>query len=128
MNPLTNEIRVGTIGELLVVLRLLEYDIQACFTLKDTGNDLIAVKDSIVKSIQVKSTLQNHWTSPRSSSKYDVLALVLLVASDGHYNLENSKIYMLSKNEVGERTSINLENIRDYQLNENRIQQLFSTT
>jgi hypothetical protein len=42
-NPISSEMRIGTLGELLVQLRLLQFDVQAAPPLKDSGNDLIAV-------------------------------------------------------------------------------------
>ncbi len=41
MNPISEEIKIGTIGEILVQLRLLQYEVQAAPALKDSGNDLI---------------------------------------------------------------------------------------
>lgn len=40
MNSITYRMRTGTIGELLVQLQLLEYDVQAAPSIKDSGNDL----------------------------------------------------------------------------------------
>lgn len=44
MNPITPRIRTGTVGEFLIQLRLLQYEVQAAPPLVGTGNDLIAVK------------------------------------------------------------------------------------
>jgi len=52
----TPELRVGTIGELLVQLRLLQFHVQAAAPLKDSGNDLIAVRATRFHTIQVKTT------------------------------------------------------------------------
>ena len=41
MNPLRKSLQTGTVGELLVQLRLLQFHVQAAQPLKDTGNDLI---------------------------------------------------------------------------------------
>ena len=40
MNRLHPNLHTGTLGELLVQLRLLQYDVQAVATHKDTGNAL----------------------------------------------------------------------------------------
>jgi len=37
MNPLDPNLETGTIGELLVQIRLLQYDVQTVATHKDTG-------------------------------------------------------------------------------------------
>ena len=43
-NPIPKNMKTGTIGELLVQLRLLQYNVQAAPPIKDSGNDLIAIK------------------------------------------------------------------------------------
>ena len=55
-NPISSAIKIGTIGELLVQLRLLEYGIQASPPIKDSGNDLLAVKGRQFRFVQVKTT------------------------------------------------------------------------
>jgi len=37
MNPIKKEIKIGTIGEILVQLRLLQYSVQSAPALKDSG-------------------------------------------------------------------------------------------
>jgi hypothetical protein len=37
VNPISPEIKTGTVGELLVQLRLLQFDVQAAQPLKDSG-------------------------------------------------------------------------------------------
>jgi len=70
-------LRIGTIGELLVQLCLLQFDVQAAAPLKDSGNDLIAVKGSRFHTIQVKSTGGGSlpaWPNPQRI--YTLLAIV----------------------------------------------------
>ena len=77
-NPITKELETGTIGELLVQLRLLEYGVQSAPPIKDTGNDLIAIKGRVVKFIQVK-TSENKMPIKRKSSRIrDFTCLVKL--------------------------------------------------
>ena len=56
MNKITDNLKLGTVGELLVQLRLLEFDVQAAPPLKDSGNDLIAIRGIAMRAIQVKAT------------------------------------------------------------------------
>ncbi len=56
MNPLSKTCITGTIGELLVQLRLFQYGVQAAPPLKDSGNDLIAVRRETFRAVQVKTT------------------------------------------------------------------------
>jgi hypothetical protein len=55
MNPLSPTLQTGTLGELLVQIRLLQHDVQSVSPHKDTGNDLLAVKDEALRAIQVKT-------------------------------------------------------------------------
>jgi 5-hydroxyisourate hydrolase-like protein (transthyretin family) len=56
MNKISGQVRIGAIGELLVQLRFLQYDVQAAPPLKDSGNDLIAIRGEQWRAIQVKTT------------------------------------------------------------------------
>lgn len=129
MNPLDPKVEEGTSGELLVILRLLEYHVQACFTLKDSGNDLIAIKGEIKKTIQVKSSIRGKWDAPEENKKYDILALVFLVGADEtHLFLDESKIFLLSNKEVGVRKSYSeTEELKQFLLAQTRIEKLFSS-
>jgi hypothetical protein len=127
-NPLPKTTVKGTYGELLVILRLLDFDVQACFTLKDSGNDLIAIKGSNVQTIQVKSTLpEGRWDLRNLHKKrYDVLALVSLIPKKRGFDLEKSKIFLLKNSEVDNRSVItNNMKIEKYSLNKEIIQKLF---
>ncbi len=99
-NPITKKIHTGTIGELLVQLRLLEFGIQSASPIKDSGNDLIAIKGEVVKFVQVK-TSQNIITRIINLPKiYHVVALVELKYSDeGKILLDRSKIFVYIKGE-----------------------------
>lgn len=61
MNQITVQVKIGTIGELLVTLRLLQYGVQAAPPLKDSGNDLIAVRGMRFSAIQVKTITGNNF-------------------------------------------------------------------
>lgn len=99
-NPLPNTTHTGTLGELLVQLRLLEYGIQAAPPIKDSGNDLIAIKGEVVKFIQVKTTLK-HLTSARDLPEiYHIVALVELKYSGGGILLlDQSRVFVFKKGE-----------------------------
>ena len=61
MNELDSNTNTGTFGELLVQLRLFQHGVQAAPPLKDSGNDLIAVKERVFRAIQVKTTNQDRF-------------------------------------------------------------------
>lgn len=95
-NPLPPKTHQGTLGELLVQLRLLEYGVQAAPPIKDSGNDLIAIKGEAVKFIQVKteSRLRN---LPKI---YHLVAIVdLKYSKSGNLLLDRSEIWIIKKGE-----------------------------
>ena len=101
MNPIDSKMRVGTIGELLVQLRLLQHDVQAAPALKDSGNDLIAVRGSSFRAIQVKTTTLDRFDcSDLTNKKYHIAALVRLAGEDEDLRLDSCTIYLLLKKQV----------------------------
>ena len=93
-NSLPINTHKGTIGELLVQLRLLEYGIQAAPPIKDSGNDLIAIKSEVVKFVQVKTENRLRVLPPI----YHIVALVdLKYSDDGNLLLDKSEIYVIKK-------------------------------
>jgi hypothetical protein len=97
-NPISPKLKTGTIGELLVQLRLLQYGIQSAPPLKDSGNDLIALKGREIRLIQVRTTAINNFPKiPGKRKIYDLLAIVRLNGSDTDLNLDESKIYLIPK-------------------------------
>jgi len=59
-NPISDKIKTGTVGELLVQIRFLQYDVQAAPPLKDSGNDLIAICGEVFRGVQVKTTAKGN--------------------------------------------------------------------
>lgn len=95
-NPLTNSVTTGTIGELLVQLKLLEFGIQASFPLKDSGNDLIGIKGRAIKLIQIKTTKSDIRSLKNLPAIYDFIFLVYLKElEDSTIDYNNSKIYII---------------------------------
>lgn len=113
----------GTIGELLVQLRLLEYDIQAAPPLKDSGNDLIAIKGEIFKAIQVKTSRTDKFILG-NLHEFHILALVHLISENTNILLDESKIYLLPKNEVNKITYI-VEDLIEKEISMDRVNMLF---
>ena len=125
MNPISEKIKIGTIGEILVQLRLLQYDVQSAPALKDSGNDLIAVKGDCFKAIQVKTTTKDKITLPDlSKKKYHLLALVKLIGENDSIYLDQSRIFLLQKSEV-EKNTYYIEELSDEVLTKERVDELF---
>jgi len=95
-NALPTTMEIGAIGELLVQLRLLEYGVQAAPPLKDTGNDLIAVRGRCVKFIQVKT----NGGKVKQERVYDILAKVRLgYDANQRLLLDDTKIILITKSD-----------------------------
>ena len=65
MNRVTDKILTGTIGELLVQVRLLQYGVQASPPIKDSGNDLIAVNGDAFRAVAVRTTTTGRVLPPQ---------------------------------------------------------------
>lgn len=133
MNPITKKVKKGTIGEVLVFLKLLMYDVQGSFVFKDTGNDFLAVKGRVIKAVQVKTDLG--WRNlNREERIYDIAALVKLKYESDKISLDKSEIYLLSKAEVDKniqniRTGTLREDLKEkFKLSPERIEELFEET
>lgn len=100
MNPLYATTKQGTIGELLVQLRLLEHDVQAAAPIKDSGNDLIAIRGKVFRAIQVRSTTIEAIDKPDVGVLYDILAVVQLSVANGRLVTRDAQIYLFAAEEV----------------------------
>ncbi|MBI5912818.1 hypothetical protein HY839_00025 [Candidatus Azambacteria bacterium] len=95
-NPLPVNTHKGTLGELLVQLRLLEYGIQAAAPIKDSGNDLIAIKGEITKFILVKT--ENRLREMPLIYHYAAI-VELETDANGSLLLDQSRIWFIKKGE-----------------------------
>ena len=123
-NPISNEIRTGTAGELLVQLRLLQYGVQAAPPLKDSGNDLVALKGFAIRCIQVKTSTNDLPQWPPENKLYHLLAVVRLVDEGTNLHLDESEIYLLSKQET-EEAERSWKGVEQFALDESRVEELF---
>lgn len=124
-NPISKELEIGTIGEMLVQIRLLQLGIQASIPLKDSGNDLIALKQLSLRTIQVKTTtIQKLPNWPTSNKYYHLLALVKLYGHDTILELDKSSIYLIPKDELP-KLKRSWDSINKYHLTQSLVDQLF---
>lgn len=124
MNPLYATTKQGTIAELLVQLCLLEYDIQAAPPIKDSGNDLIAIRGKTFRAVQVRSTTIEAIDKPEVEVLYDVLAVVQFPTKDGRIVTRDAQIYLFSKEEV-EHITGKVSKYRDHLFNGPVLDRLF---
>ena len=103
MNELESETIIGTFGELLVQLRLFQCAVQAAPPLKDSGNDLIAVRGDVFKAVQVKTTTQNRVNFRKLPDHYHLLAIVALHGKRiCDASLDKTEVFLLSRQDNSE--------------------------
>jgi hypothetical protein len=102
MNPITDRIRKGTVGELLVQLRLLEHGVQAAPPIKDSGNDLIAVRGEVFRAIQVKTRTGKYYSKDELPEMYHILAVVHLVGDENTLLLDKSQVFLIARDRVAD--------------------------
>jgi hypothetical protein len=123
LNPISKEIKTGTIGELLVQIRLLQYNVQAAPPLKDTGNDLIAVKDREFRAISVRTTTRGTLDKP-ADQLYDILAVVHLIGTERELDLDKSDVFLIPRGDVT-NASTSCEKLGAYKLSPDLVSRLF---
>lgn len=114
-NPLPPPLATGTLGEILVQLRLLQFGVQAAPPIKDTGNDLVAFYGRTVCTIQVKTSANLISKDRRLPQHYDILAFVLLRSVDGVVELDSSRIFLVPHAAV-QGTRRSLASLAEYEL------------
>ncbi len=111
-NPLPRPVYIGTIGELFSQLQLLEFGIQAAPPIKDSGNDLIAIKGKSIKFIQIKTKLDGKTYSRNLPEVYDLVFYVELI-TNGTGKLIFDKIIIRVSNGTGEKLGILTQDLAD---------------
>ncbi len=102
-NPVSSQMKVGLIGELLVELRLLQYGIQSSKPRLDSGNDLVASSRKKFYALQIKSTTGKRFSYPNDRTVFDILIFVKLNAWSGEeIELDKSELYLIRKEKIGE--------------------------
>ena len=127
MNPLLPQLKTGTIGELLVQLRLLQYDVQAVSPHKDTGNDLLAVRGETFRAVQVKTCATGGVfkfdRQELMTRAFHILALVQLKRENRRVLLDTSSIFLLRREEVT-KGRFTADELQAYKLDD-RVAELF---
>lgn len=100
MNQVTDKIKTGTLGELLVQIRLLQFGVQAAPPIKDSGNDLIAINGHEFRAISVRTTTSLNYNKPNATRFYHILAVVRLVGDDRIVALDTSEVFLIPQTEV----------------------------
>lgn len=126
MNPICENLKIGTLGELLVQLRLLQFDVQAAPPLRDSGNDLIAIRGEAMRAIQIKTTTRDHFEFDLHSLPrlYHGLALVKFVGEDRLLYLDDCRIFLLPKCNIT-KGYYSFDELGDYALSPAVVDKLF---
>jgi hypothetical protein len=125
LNPLSDELITGTTGELLVQLRLFQYGVQAAPPLKDSGNDLIAVRGITFKAVQVKTTSKgDRWPAIARDRLYDIYALVRLQGEGKELALDASDVYLIERILI-DNGDIDKNNIEGHRISQELVDRLF---
>jgi hypothetical protein len=124
VNHVTDKILTGTLGELLVQIRLLQCGVQAAPPVKDSGNDLIAVNGTEFRAVSVRTTTTGTYSKPEARKLYHVLAVVYLVDDENKVFLDESEVFLIPKLEV-EAASTDRKNLGKYKFTRQHVEKLF---
>ena len=124
MNPISPELVTGTIGELLVQLRLLQFGVQAAPPIKDSGNDLIAIRGPVFCAIQVRTTAGKTYSVRKLPNFYHILAVVHLVGEGCKLYLDDCRIFLIPKQLVPKMPRA-IDKIRRFEISREYIDMLF---
>lgn len=124
-NPITEKMSTGTMGELLVQLRLLQFGVQAAPPLKDSGNDLIALRGYEVRTVQVKTSVNQRPRIRNLPALYHLVALVCLQKRNDQFLLDESQIYLVPRADVGNSGRIDYER---FHLTQELVDRLFASS
>lgn len=124
MNPISPELVTGTVGELLVQLRLLQFGVQAAPPIKDSGNDLIAVRRLAFRAVQIKTTAGDTYPVQNLPAYYHILAVVHLVGDGVTLYLDRSRVFLIPKERV-QTAPRQVELLREFALTQNHVDVLF---
>jgi hypothetical protein len=124
-NALTKTLVTGTVGELIVQLRLLQFDVQASPPLKDTGNDLVAIRRGSFRTIQIKTSAGRTFSTAKLPKHYSILAAVHLRGDKNILHIDATDIYLFHRDEVANVTRRFDKLDQKYALTPDRIDELF---
>lgn len=78
----------------------MESEVQAAPPIKDSGNDLIAIKGNVFRAIQAKTTKGKRYSKEGLPEKYHILAVVQLIGGEESVYLDKSPVFLIPREEV----------------------------
>lgn len=124
MNPISSKMLTGSVGELLVQIRLLQHGVQAAPPVEDSGNDLIAVNGDHFRAVSVRTTTSGTYNKPQAARTYHVLAVVHLLGEGESLHLDQTLIYLVPRERVHEASS-RCAHLDQYLLTRDHVERLF---
>lgn len=124
MNRITDRIRTGTVGEILAQLRLLEHNVQAAPPIKDSGNDLIAIRGESFRAIQIKTTTGTKYSKADLPNHYHILAVVHLIGDEHTLSLDESSIFLIPRHQV-DSASTRISRLEEFRISPQQVDALF---
>jgi hypothetical protein len=125
-NPITDNLKIGTLGELLVQFRLLEHDVQAAPPHQGLWKRSNRSERRGVSRCAGKKTSAGTRVYQRPlPDHYHILALVFLAADDTRIFLDKSKIFLVPRAAVDANSGRVPKDIRQFELSAQLVTQLF---
>lgn len=124
MNPLSDTLVTGTTGELLFQLRLLQFGVQAAPPLRDSGNDLIAIKGDTLRAIQIKTTTGDTPRLEKPRRNFHFLGLACLVGDGDVLHADECRLYLIPKDDV-DVIKKGEQRLADYALTRELVERVF---
>jgi hypothetical protein len=124
VNQVTDKSLTGTLGELLVQIRLLQHGVQAAPPIKDSGNDLIAVNGKEFRAVSVRTTTTGTYCKPEAGRLYHVLAVVYLVGHEREVSVDDAQLFFIPQAEVATAPTDH-KKLDKYKFSRQRIEELF---
>jgi hypothetical protein len=100
MNPLFETHFRGTLGELIAQTYLLAHGVQAAAPVKDSGNDLIAVRGHSFCAVQVRTSRDGSINKPGPDRLYHILAVVHLPFDHDLPLVDKARVFLFPVQDV----------------------------
>ena len=100
MNPLFDTTLKGTLGELITQTFLLAHGVQAAPPIKDSGNDLIAVRKHAFRAVQVRTSGDGSIDKSRLDKLYHILAVVHLPFDGTIPLVDKARVFLFNAKDV----------------------------
>jgi hypothetical protein len=100
MNALFETTFKGTLGELIAQTFLLAHGVQAAAPIKDSGNDLIAVRGHSFRALQVRTSKKGSIHKPEPDRAYHILAAVHLPFDADFPLVHQARVFLFRAQDV----------------------------